>query len=314
VQVADPHRACPRNVAQRATSAGKDLAMNHLVAPRGLARIALAIVTALALGTASLASSETVDPEDVAHVTAALTVAGCVVDEAGFDDFAQSTGFADDRLADVLTFLFASGRLLVEETTLRLVSEACPDGHAISVSDHLVAVIEALRVNGCAMTSLQADTLPPELGDPGETRAYVRDLMDAGLARVTRVQREALLLSEALCVAGPDELLVLASHIDQLAETPERQRPAFPVSSLGVVNLLVAELRDAHCVAADRRVLGMLEEMEVERSEHLLGELVGAGALAASGGFVALSEPFCTAPAEELPTLVAALLAGMEAH
>lgn len=290
--------------------------MNDLVASRGLSRTALAIVTALALalGTASVASSETVDPEDVAHVTAALTAAGCVVHEAGFDDFAQSTGFADDRLADVLTFLFASGRLLVDETTLRLVSEACPEGDAIGVSDHLVAVIEALRVNGCAMTSLQADTLLPELGDPGETRAYVRDLMDAGLARVTRVQREALLLSEALCVADPDELLVLASHIGQLAETPERQRPTFPVSSLGVVNLLVAEMRDMHCVAAERRVLGMLEEMAVERSEHLLRELVGAGALEASGDFVALSEPYCTSPAEELPTLVTALLAGMEAH
>lgn len=268
------------------------------------AGLALALAGVLA-GQAALAQTAT--PETMDTLSRAIAEAGCSVTMANQQAVAAAAGLSNSQAAAAARALFESGQAtIIDGSTLQLLSGPCAgQGAAPEAPELLVAVIGALRANGCAMSQRQGDAILTGLGDRDEIRGHIVDLRESGLARVTNEAR-VLILSEPLCTANPHQLQTLAANVGALVAAGGED---FAPSRMGAARMLVGRLRETGCTLAPADARNVLEDSEVEAAPVLLHELVGAGVISEGEGFE-LSKSACKLADEDLVGFLGAYVTG----
>jgi hypothetical protein len=255
-----------------------------------LSRHSVAAALALALAAAP-AAAQPADP--VASLREAFQAVGCVMNQDNQDRVLAESGLTAQSATDVVGALFASGELVAEGETIRLVSGECagvggaaPDRAALDARRMQVAA--ALASRGCRVSERETSALGGELGlQDAELVAALFELVGRGEARLERDSgTEIIILTAPPCdtpLARSLPLRVVLAIQDNGCAMSEAEAEALlsPLGTQDAVRAAVAPMFEANAVA-----------------------LGGPGA-----AFVMLNQAMCTADV----ATAEALLAGLDA-
>lgn len=219
---------------------------------------------ALALGAGAAAAQAEPDPGRAAAFVAVVQQQGCAITEAQAADLLPPVGLTMEDAYAAVALLNRGPLFSVDDdgVTLRLVPELCaadaartaelmaemaarpePELELESLTDRIdpdqaVALIGALRAEGCAMSEERAAEVLPGMGlDPFATRDIAALLIETGRAAFDDT---GLALAPELCAADPagDEAAVVAALIE------------FETGAMPSEGLLPDDLRDALALMA----------------------------------------------------------------
>jgi hypothetical protein len=183
--------------------------------------------------------------------------------------------------------------------------------------DRAALMVDAVRANGCAMTSEQAEGALAPLGLDGvEVQMFVDTLYGAGLVTMSD-DMEELLLAPQLCEAAAEESLALIVGAFEMQDTAlEPWRPTF-TPERGAE--FIAALRGVGCSLTEAGASDVLvplgfSQMESRDVVTVLIDSQLAG-MDDQGVALTLSDALCAAdPATDVPTLAAILAEWDETH
>jgi hypothetical protein len=167
-------------------------------------RAAFALALALAGGPAFAQGADAVQA-----LRAAFQGVGCVMNRNNQDQVLDASGLTADAATDAVGALIASGELLAEGETLRLVSGDCagvggavPD--AAAMAERRARVAAALAARGCRVNERDSTGFAADLGLPSsEVVATLLELVGRGEARLDRSgDTETIILTVAPCDGG----------------------------------------------------------------------------------------------------------------
>lgn len=271
--------------------------------------LALTLAGALAgqAAQAQTAQAQTATPEAIAALSRAIAEVGCSVTMQNQQTVAAAAGLRNEEAALAARHLFETGQATIRDgSTLQLLSGDCAQGAAPEAPALLVAVIEALRGNGCAMSQRQGDAILTGLGDREGIRHHIGELRDSGLARVTD-QARVLVLSQPLCTANSAQLQVLAGNVAALAGAGGED---FAPSRMGAARMLVGRMRETGCALPAAEAQAVLDDAAIDGAQALLADLSDGGLLRAADAGFELGKAACKLADDQMAGLLAEHVTG----